>query len=69
MAEVIRRCTEQDLDELLEVINDAAPAYRGVIPDATSQRRLWSSGYRTSGETDLPFSSHRLQRHCSDTHR
>jgi hypothetical protein len=44
MADVIRRCTEQDLDEILEVISDAAQAYRGVIPDATSQRRLWSSG-------------------------
>jgi N-acetylglutamate synthase-like GNAT family acetyltransferase len=32
MAEVIRSCTDQDLEEILEVINDAARAYRGVIP-------------------------------------
>jgi N-acetylglutamate synthase-like GNAT family acetyltransferase len=33
MAEVIRPCADQDLDEVLEVINDAAQAYKGVIPD------------------------------------
>ena len=33
MADVIRACADQDLDEILEVINDAARAYRGVIPD------------------------------------
>jgi N-acetylglutamate synthase-like GNAT family acetyltransferase len=33
MAVVIRRCTDRDLDEILEVINDAAQAYEGVIPD------------------------------------
>jgi N-acetylglutamate synthase-like GNAT family acetyltransferase len=32
MADVIRPCTDQDLDEILEVINDAAQAYKGVIP-------------------------------------
>ena len=32
MAHVIRPCTDQDLDEILEVINDAAQAYKGVIP-------------------------------------
>ena len=32
MAEVIRPCTDHDLDEILEVINDAAQAYKGVIP-------------------------------------
>ena len=29
MADVIRPCTDQDLDEILEVINDAAQAYKG----------------------------------------
>jgi N-acetylglutamate synthase-like GNAT family acetyltransferase len=33
MADVIRLCTDQDLDEIFEVINDAAQAYKGVIPD------------------------------------
>lgn len=33
MADVIRPCAEQDLDEILEVINDAARAYKGIIPD------------------------------------
>ena len=33
MADVIRPCTEQDLDEILDVINDAAQAYKGVIPN------------------------------------
>jgi N-acetylglutamate synthase-like GNAT family acetyltransferase len=33
MADVIRPCTDQDTEELLEVINDAARAYKGVIPD------------------------------------
>jgi hypothetical protein len=30
---VIRPCTEQDLGQILEVINDAAQAYKGVIPE------------------------------------
>jgi N-acetylglutamate synthase-like GNAT family acetyltransferase len=33
MAEVIRPCADGDLDEILEVINDGARAYKGVIPD------------------------------------
>jgi GNAT superfamily N-acetyltransferase len=32
MKERIRRCTEADLDTLFEIINDAAEAYRGIIP-------------------------------------
>ena len=28
----IRRCSEQDLATMLAIINDAAVAYRGVIP-------------------------------------
>jgi N-acetylglutamate synthase-like GNAT family acetyltransferase len=32
MAEAIRPCTERDRDAILEVINDAAQAYRGIIP-------------------------------------
>jgi N-acetylglutamate synthase-like GNAT family acetyltransferase len=30
---VIRRCTQQDLSVMYEIINDAAQAYRGVIPE------------------------------------
>lgn len=32
MADVIRPCTDRDRGAILEVINDAARAYRGVIP-------------------------------------
>jgi hypothetical protein len=32
MADVIRPCTDHDLEGILEVINDAAQAYKGVIP-------------------------------------
>jgi N-acetylglutamate synthase-like GNAT family acetyltransferase len=32
MSDAIRPCTEQDLEEIFEVINDAAQAYKGVIP-------------------------------------
>jgi N-acetylglutamate synthase-like GNAT family acetyltransferase len=30
---MIRRCTEKDFAAILEIINDAAQAYKGVIPD------------------------------------
>jgi GNAT superfamily N-acetyltransferase len=30
---MIRSCTEKDFDVLLEIINDAAQAYKGVIPE------------------------------------
>jgi N-acetylglutamate synthase-like GNAT family acetyltransferase len=33
MAYTIRLCTDQDVDEILEVIYDAAQAYKGVIPN------------------------------------
>jgi N-acetylglutamate synthase-like GNAT family acetyltransferase len=32
MRDVIRPCTDHDFDAILEVINDAAQAYKGVIP-------------------------------------
>ena len=32
MADLIRPCTDRDLEGILEVINDAAQAYKGVIP-------------------------------------
>ena len=30
---MIRKCTEKDLEEMFEIINDAAKAYKGVIPE------------------------------------
>ena len=33
MADVIRACADEDLAKILEVINDAAQAYKGVIPE------------------------------------
>lgn len=30
---MIRRCTDQDLEEMHAIINDAAQAYKGIIPD------------------------------------
>ncbi len=30
---MIRKCTESDFDRILEIINDAAQAYKGVIPE------------------------------------
>jgi len=30
---MIRRCTDSDLQAIFEIINDAAVAYKGVIPD------------------------------------
>jgi GNAT superfamily N-acetyltransferase len=30
---VIRRCVQGDFETILEIVNDAAEAYRGVIPD------------------------------------
>jgi N-acetylglutamate synthase-like GNAT family acetyltransferase len=32
MSGSIRRCDDNDLDAMLEIINDAAQAYRGIIP-------------------------------------
>jgi hypothetical protein len=37
MTDVIRPGTDQDLDEILKVINDAAQAYKGVIPTTGSR--------------------------------
>jgi N-acetylglutamate synthase-like GNAT family acetyltransferase len=32
MTEIIRRCTDSDIHAIFEIINDAASAYKGVIP-------------------------------------
>ncbi len=45
MNDRIRRCTEADLDALYEIINDAAAAYRGIIP-----ADRWHEPYMGMGE-------------------
>ena len=40
---MIRRCTESDFETIFEIINDAAIAYKGVIPDDR-----WHDPYMTA---------------------
>lgn len=42
---MIRRCDAADVETILAVVNDAAQAYRGVIPPDR-----WKEPYMTSGE-------------------
>jgi len=42
---MIRECTESDFTMMLEIINDAAKAYKGVIPDDR-----WNEPYMPSEE-------------------
>lgn len=42
---MIHRLLERDLDSILEIINDAAPAYKGVIPDDR-----WKEPYMSTKE-------------------
>lgn len=42
---MIRRCAASDFDRILAIINDAAQAYRGVIPDDR-----WKDPYMPAGE-------------------
>ena len=42
---MVRRCTASDFDRILAIINDAATAYRGVIPDDR-----WKEPYMPAGE-------------------
>ena len=42
---MIRRCMAGDFDRILAIINDAAQAYRGVIPDDR-----WKDPYMPAGE-------------------
>ncbi len=42
---MIRECTESDFKTMLEIINDAAQAYKGVIPDD-----CWNEPYMSSEE-------------------
>lgn len=42
---MIRHCTADDFDRILTIINDAAQAYRGVIPDDR-----WKEPYMPAGD-------------------
>jgi hypothetical protein len=43
----IRRCHDDDRDAILEIVNDAAEAYRGVIP-----ADRWHEPYMSGDELD-----------------
>jgi GNAT superfamily N-acetyltransferase len=45
MADMIRPCSDEDLDAMFQVINDGALAYRGVIP-----ADCWSEPYMSAAE-------------------
>jgi N-acetylglutamate synthase-like GNAT family acetyltransferase len=49
---MIRGCTEKDFDMLLEIINDAAQAYKGVIPEDR-----WHDPYMPQGQLQLEITS------------
>ena len=42
---MIRRCKAEDFDRILAIVNDAAQAYRGIIPDDR-----WKEPYMPAGE-------------------
>ncbi len=42
---MIRKCTQSDFDAIWEIVNDAAQAYKRVIPDD-----CWHEPYMTKGE-------------------
>ena len=42
---MIRRCTADDFDRILAIINEAADTYRGIIPDDR-----WKDPYMPAGE-------------------
>jgi GNAT superfamily N-acetyltransferase len=44
---VIRKCTEKDIDEMFSIINDAARAYKGVIP-----KDRWHDPYMSMEELE-----------------
>ncbi len=44
---MIRRCTDADVETMLSVINDAATAYKGVIPDD-----CWKEPYMSREELE-----------------
>jgi len=42
---MIRRCTEKDFCSIYHIINDAATAYKGVIP-----KEMWKEPYMDKQE-------------------
>ena len=46
---MIRKCTERDFESIYEIINDAARAYKGVIP-----ADRWHEPYMTREALDYP---------------
>ena len=59
---MIRRCTADDFDRILAIINDAARAYRGVIPEDR-----WKEPYMPAGElagelaADISFDGYEIE--------
>ena len=45
---MIRKCNISDLGQIIEIINDAAEAYRGVIPEDQWQEPYMSESYLTA---------------------
>jgi GNAT superfamily N-acetyltransferase len=42
---MIRLCTDNDFNAIFEIVNDAAQAYKGVIPDDRWHEQYMSEGY------------------------
>ena len=49
---MIRPCNDDDIQDIYEIINDAAKAYRGVIPDDQWHDPYMSNAYLTSEVED-----------------
>jgi len=49
---MIRRCTQSDFETIWEIINDAAQAYKGIIPDD-----CWHDPYMTKEELRREFAA------------
>jgi hypothetical protein len=52
---MIRRCTEKDFDELFSIINDAAQAYNGVIPEDCWHEPYMSADYLVVPEKAITY--------------
>ena len=54
--ETIRRCNREDFEEIYEIINDAAQAYRGVIPsDCWKEPYMSREELRREMESGIEF--------------
>ena len=53
---MIRECADSDFDDVLEIINDAAQAYKGVIPsDCWNEPYMAADELRREMEADVRF--------------